>query len=73
MTQEINPELVNKIRKDLIEETYYQDIKYNLGSRTRWKITADVTETISQVLTGITTILAFSAGFFTINYLLNCL
>lgn len=51
-----------RIRNEL-EETYYADIKYNITSKSRWKFIGDITEAFSYVMTGIATILAFSAGF----------
>jgi hypothetical protein len=58
-----NLDLINKIKTELVEKTYYDDVKYNIRSKSRWKIIGDVTEASSYVMTGIATILAFAAGF----------
>lgn len=68
--------LTNKIRKELVEVTYYDDIKYNIHSRSRWKIIGDTTEAIAHIFTGITAILAFAAGFFNFamfSFIAGCL
>lgn len=65
----VSPEMISKIRTDLIEPSYYDDIKYNIHSKSRWQCIGDVTETISHVFIGFGTILAFAAGFFNISYL----
>lgn len=62
----MNTELINKIRTELVEPTYYSDVKYNIGSKSRWKFIGDLTETLSRIFSGLGTILAFAAGFF--NY-----
>lgn len=53
-----------KIKTELIENRYYNDIKYNINSKSRCKFTADFTEYLSYILTGIAVILSFAAGFF---------
>lgn len=64
----VDPELVKKIKHDLLEKSYYDEIRYNIYSKARWKIVADLTDTFAHVFTGISTILAFASGFF--NYAL---
>jgi hypothetical protein len=56
--------IVEKIRKELVAPSYYFDVKYNIRSKTRWKIASDVIEFFAQILVGASTILAFSAGYF---------
>ncbi len=69
MTNNITNALIDKINKELIEPTYYDDIKNNLYGRSKWKTISDITETISKILAGITTVLAFAAGFFDMSFL----
>lgn len=64
-----NKQFINKVKKELIETTYYRDLKYNIRSKSRWKFVGDFTETLAHILIGIATILAFSAGFFKNEYL----
>ena len=71
-----NTDLKNKIQEELIEKTYYNDIKWNLRSRSIWKGVGDATEALSQILTGAATILAFAAGFFNyamLSFIAGCL
>ncbi len=58
----VSTDIINRIRAQ-IGETYYTDIKYNIRSKSRWKMMGDMTEALSYIMTGIATILAFSAGF----------
>jgi len=57
------------IKKNLINKTYYEDIEQNLKGRSGCKTTADVFDTVSHILLGLSTILAFSAGFFKYDFL----
>lgn len=59
-----DPKLAGKIKSELIDKSYYDDVKYNIQSKYRWKIIGDITETASHILTGLSAILAFSSGFF---------
>lgn len=61
--------LRRKIKSDLIDPTYYSDVKSNLKARKRWKRLGDFTLTISQICIGICSVISFSAGFFGYNYL----
>ena len=65
----LNEELKNKIKTDLIIPAYYKDIKSNLSGRYSWKTIGDVSDTAAKILSGCSTILAFSAGFFSIQIL----
>lgn len=68
-TNDVSEEMREKIRKDLIETAYYNDVKYNIGSKSRWKCTADVTETLAHIIIAVGIMLAFAAGFFNIQML----
>lgn len=57
-------ELIEKIKKELVEKNYYRDVQYNLNSKYRWKIIADVTEAFANIFIAVTAILAFAAGVF---------
>lgn len=59
-----NSEIAEKIRKELVEPNYYRDVEYNIISKSRWKIIADVTEAFGNILIAVAAILAFAAGFF---------
>lgn len=71
-----NNDLVNKIRKDLIDTTYYSEIKSSLRGSVLWKNIGDICQTISKVFAGISTVCAFAAGFFNLvilSFLAGCL
>ncbi|XWV26896.1 hypothetical protein QJ857_gp0154 [Tupanvirus soda lake] len=71
-----NIDLVNKIRTELVEKTYFNDVKYNIKSKSRWKIVGDIAEAISHILTGVSAVLAFAAGFFDykeLSFVAGCL
>jgi len=65
----IDTKLINKIKKKLIEPTYYQDTQASLKGRWFWKKTGDFMEAFGQIFSGIASILAFAAGFFGLNVL----
>lgn len=72
----VDSELVDKVKKDLIDVSYYNDIKFNIKSKSFWKAIADITETLSQIFTVVSTIFAFSAGFFNhvlLSFIAGCL
>lgn len=56
--------LANKIQKELVDTNYYDDVKYNLTSKSRWKFVGDLSEAFSQILIAVGAILAFASGFF---------
>src|SRR5581483_1250606 len=57
-------DLINRIKKELVDKSYYNDIKFNLKWKSYWKVIADVSETLAQILIGISAVLAFASGFF---------
>lgn len=59
----------NKIKTELIDPSYYDDIKYNLEGRSNMKVIGDYTEIFSRILAGISSVVAFAAGFFGYNYI----
>lgn len=63
-SNQVDPDFINKVRSEFIEKLYLRDLSYNSNSRFRWKVIADLTEALSHILTGISVIFAFSAGFF---------
>ena len=65
----VSKEKVNIIREKLVEESVYNDIKYNIGSKSRWKIIGDITETSANLFILVGSVLAFAAGSFNIIYL----
>jgi len=57
----------NELKCDIIKliaTNYLSDVENMIDGRSRWKRIGDVTETVSKVSTGLTSILAFAAGFF---------
>jgi hypothetical protein len=64
-----SPELISRIEKNLVEPNYYNDVKTNIRFRDIYKKVGDTAETLSQIALGISAIVAFSAGFFSINIL----
>ena len=62
-------DLATKIQKELVDRNYFNDVKYNLASKSRWKIIGDLSEAFSQVFTATATILAFASGFFEYSFL----
>lgn len=67
--KEDKKEIGQKIVKELIEPTYYQDAKTSLEWRSRWKKIGDVSEAMAKILASIATIVAFAAGFFDLSIL----
>lgn len=64
MSINTNDSFINKIKTELIQKTFYDDLKYNIRSKSRWKFISDICEAISNILAGIAAILAFAAGVF---------
>lgn len=58
----------SKIKK-LIQDTYYNDIERFISGRHWWLVTSNVTETAAKVCAGLSTAVAFAAGFFNIPIL----
>ncbi len=67
-----NKELKNKISKELIEKTYYNDVKRNLRERCLCKCVGDISEALAHILSGVSIVLSFAAGFFNL-YILSFL
>jgi hypothetical protein len=62
-------ELNDKIMKELIEPTYYNEVKSYLSSRYRWKNIGDICEVFGKIFAGCSSVLAFSSGVFKIDIL----
>lgn len=54
----------DKIKTELVNPNYYNDIKRSIRGKSRWKFIGDFTEAISHIFTGISVILSFACGFF---------
>lgn len=67
-----NKELLKKINTELIEKTYYNDVKRNLRERCLCKCAGDISEALAHIFAGIGVVLSFSAGFFNL-YILSFL
>jgi len=67
--QDEEEKLKTKIMSELIEPAYFNDVEKNIHSREKWKSISDISQTISKVLAGMATVLAFAAGFFNITML----
>lgn len=57
-------DLITRITKNLVEPTYYNDVQTNISARKTWKQISDYTSATSKCFSGVSTILAFAAGFF---------
>jgi hypothetical protein len=60
---------IEKILFQIIEPSYYIDIKNIIKSRRRWHICGHVFETFSKILIACSGILSFSAGYYDIPIL----
>lgn len=60
----INLMLATRIKKDLVDPNLYDDVKYNIRSKSRWKLIADISETFAQVLLCASVVLSFASGSF---------
>lgn len=72
----ISNEFIQKIKIELIEKSYFDDIKYNIRSKSTWKIIGDVLETLAYLCMGISGIFAFASGFFEqriLSFIAGCL
>lgn len=63
----ISDEVKERIQKELIDTSYYRDVSHNIKSKSRWKYTADVAETIGKLISYLGIIASFAAGSF--NYI----
>ena len=61
--------LAQKINDELIEISYYDDVKKGLHYRYKWKKIGDITEAIAKIVSGLSVVFAFASGFFNISYL----
>lgn len=71
----MDSDLADRIKRELINETYYRDVKHTLISKSAWKIIGDITEALAHIGIGATAILAFSAGYFDhaiLSYISGC-
>lgn len=62
-------EFNSRVRREVLNEDYFNDIKYNMGSKFRMKLLSDITEILSYVFGAIGIILTFGSGFFDNIYL----
>jgi len=62
-------EFNSRVRKEILNEDYFNDIRYNMSSKSRMKIAADVTEILAYLFGTVSIILAFASGFFDNIYL----
>lgn len=62
-------EFNSRVRKEILNEDYFNDIKYNMGSKSRMKILSDITEILSYMFAAVGIILSFAAGFFNNIYI----
>lgn len=61
--------LADKIRTEILERNYYNDINYNIRCKSVCKFTGDLVENLSYITIGLTSIFSFAAGFFDNIYL----
>lgn len=60
-----NISVKSKIINDILVPNYYDEIKNTVQATKKWKKSSNMAELFSKILTGIATIVAFSAGAFT--------
>ena len=56
--------LAAKIKQELVDPNLYNDVKYNIRSKSRWKFIADISETFAQVFLCASVVLSFASGSF---------
>jgi hypothetical protein len=75
-SQNINT-VKNRIMKDIVVPNYYNDVKGTISSRKKWMKSSNITELLSKILTGLATIVAFSAGAYTdytfLSFIAGCI
>jgi hypothetical protein len=67
----------NRIMKDIVVPNYYNDVRTTISSRKKWMKSSNITELLSKILTGLATIVAFSAGAYTdytfLSFIAGCI
>jgi len=58
-----------KIINEIIKPSYYNDVNSTMESRQKWRDASNKIETLSKILAGASTIVAFSAGVYQYQYL----
>lgn len=61
--------LVEKIRTEILERNYYNDVNYNIRCKSICKFTADISENLAYLSIGLSSIFSFASGFFDNIYL----
>ena len=64
VTPNVSQDMISKIQKELVDTSYYEDIKYNTRSKSRWKFIGDITEATSHIISSSGVIISFAAGYF---------
>lgn len=57
-------EFNSRVHKEILNEDYFNDLKYNMKSKSRMKTLSDITEIVSYIFAAIGIILTFASGFF---------
>jgi phosphate/sulfate permease len=70
-------EIKSKIVKEIIVPNYYIEIRDTVKATKKWKKSSNLTELFSKILTGLATIVAFSAGAYTeytfLSFIAGCI
>lgn len=62
-------DLATRIQKELVETNLYDDVKYNIKSKSQWKVIADAFEALAYICMAVSAIIAFAAGYFDMKVL----
>jgi hypothetical protein len=62
-------EFNSRVRKEILNEDYFYDIKRSMISKSRMKLLSDLTEIFSYIFAAIGVILTFASGFFNNIYI----
>jgi len=62
--ENVHDSVKQRIITELIEPSYYADIKHALNSRNRWKVSGHIFETMSKLLIASSGILSFASGYY---------
>lgn len=58
-----------RVREEILNSHYFNDIKYNIRSKSRLKFLSDISQIFSYIFTSISIILTFATGYFDNLYL----
>ena len=62
--QIVRPQMISRVHSELVEPSYYNDIKDAIKYRHTWRKCGHVFETLSKIMIASSSILSFSSGYF---------